>query len=257
MKMKVYILGKMRGVYRYNFPAFDAMAEKLLRGGFAFINPAELDRQSGFDVASLPATHDWSRIDNLGDNHKMTLDAIVSRDLDALKECNAYVALDGWEESSGARAEKGVLDWKKAVRLDPETLEPYIPNVPPPGINSNVPPPGTNPKDLYGMKKPPLRLIPPVAMLYLSRAMALGAKKYGEWNWRKDKVRTTVYIEAAMRHLSALSDGEDFDRESGLPHEAHAMACMAILLDARAVNMEVDDRNKGGAVGDLIVKLTE
>ena len=32
----------------------------------------------------------------------------------------------------------------------------------------------TNPKDLLGLKKPPLRLVPPAALIYLSRVMGLG-----------------------------------------------------------------------------------
>ncbi|MEY9242511.1 hypothetical protein ABIF27_003166 [Bradyrhizobium elkanii] len=40
-------------------------------------------------------------------------------------------------------------------------------------------------------------------------AMKNGAKKYGPYNWRSNKVRMTIYIEAAQRHLAALLDGED------------------------------------------------
>jgi len=115
----------------------------------------------------------------------------------------------------------------------------------------------TNPKDLLGLKKPPLRLIPPAAMLYESRVMGFGAQRYGPYNWRENKVRLTVYIEAAMRHLLAKLDGEDLDSESKMPHEAHARACMGIILDALATGNLIDDRPKPGAAATLIAKLTE
>jgi len=279
----VYVLGPMRGKYKYNFPAFDAMAEKLWERGFGVVNPAQLDRESGFDVESLPDNHDWSRIDNLGENCKMTLDSIVNRDLDALKQCNAYVALDGWEKSSGARAEKAVLDWKQAVRLDPDTLEPYtrLGDAPSwwagpqptavsgcagpvqihPSFLVSDPmgrPVGTNPKDLCGQKKPPMTLIPTASLIYLARVMELGAKKYTPFNWRNPAtpVRMTVYLAAAWRHLLQILDGENNDPESNNPHAAHAMACFAILLDAQACGTLVDDRPLPGAASKVIAELT-
>lgn len=103
---------------------------------------------------------------------------------------------------------------------------------------------GINPKDACGAKKAPLTLVPFVAIVKCSLVMALGALKYGKMNWRKNKVKETVYIEAAMRHMYAAMDGEDVDSESGQSHYAHAMACMAILLDAKATGNLVDDREK-------------
>lgn len=115
---------------------------------------------------------------------------------------------------------------------------------------------GVNPKDLLGLKKPPLRLVPPAALLYMSRVMALGAEKYGPYNWRTKKIRRTVYLEAAMRHIVQALDGEDTDPESGMPHEAHAATCMGILLDALATGTLVDDRPTPGAAAELIRELT-
>ncbi len=261
--LTVYILGPMRNKPKYNFPAFDAAAEKAWNAGHGVINPAQLDRESGFDVDSLPADHDWSRIDNLGENHKMTLDSIVNRDLDALKKCNAYIALPGWEKSKGATAEKAVLDWKCAKRLDPETLEPISPNIElgptgPVGGPGAVGVVGTNPKDLCGMKKPPMTLIPTSSLFYLSRVMELGAKKYTPFNWRNPKtpVKLTVYLAAAWRHLLQILDGENNDPESNNPHAAHAMACFAIILDAQACGTLVDDRPLPGAASKVIAELT-
>lgn len=114
----------------------------------------------------------------------------------------------------------------------------------------------TNPKDLEGLKKPPLRLVPPALVLWVSKAFEEGAGKYGPFNWRAKKVRRSIYIEAAMRHLLALQDGEDIDPESNLPHECKAAACLAILLDARETGNLVDDRPLPGPAADIIRRLT-
>jgi Domain of unknown function (DUF5664) len=115
----------------------------------------------------------------------------------------------------------------------------------------------TNPKDALGLKKAPLRLVPPALKIFVAAVMALGAKKYGgEWNWRTKKTRHSVYLEAAMRHLEDAMDGIDADPESGLPHEAHVAACMGIILDAKEVGSLIDDRPKGGYVSRLLEKFT-
>jgi hypothetical protein len=115
----------------------------------------------------------------------------------------------------------------------------------------------TNPKDILGMKKPPLRLVPPALIIYTSFAMAVGARKYGAFNWRNKKVRRTVYLEAAMRHLQQALDGEDADHETGKPHEASVAACMAIILDAMSCDCMIDDRPPKGPAGKLIAEFTE
>lgn len=116
---------------------------------------------------------------------------------------------------------------------------------------------GMNPKDLLGMKKAPLALVPPALLLYVSMVMRLGAAKYGPYNWRQNKVRYTIYIEAAMRHLLSALDGEDIDPESGMPHIAHAAACCGIVLDAKATGNLVDDRPTPGAAAALIKQFTQ
>jgi hypothetical protein len=116
---------------------------------------------------------------------------------------------------------------------------------------------GANPKDMRAVAKLPLRLIPPPALAFLARVMALGARKYGPFNWRRTEVKLTVYLEAALLHILAKADGEDDDPESGLPHEAHAMACMAILLDAIAAGRLTDDRSAPGVFGQLVQTFTD
>jgi hypothetical protein len=115
----------------------------------------------------------------------------------------------------------------------------------------------TNPKDRLGSLKPQLSLVPAAATIYEAKVFALGARKYGAYNWRTKKVRHTIYLEAALRHILSALDGEDVDPESGCPHEAHARACMGIILDAKATGNLIDDRPTKGAAGRLIAELTE
>jgi hypothetical protein len=115
----------------------------------------------------------------------------------------------------------------------------------------------TNPKDLLGAKKPALHLVPSALMVYVAEVQKLGVEKYGRYNWRTKKVRRSIYHDAAMRHLLAALDGEDFDPESGLPHEAHAAACLGILLDAMATGNLIDDRPTKGSAAALLGTFTE
>ncbi len=115
---------------------------------------------------------------------------------------------------------------------------------------------GENPKDRIGVRKPPLHLVPPTAEILESAVMALGAKKYGAFNWRTTNVRASVYIAAARRHLVQWFDGQDDDSESGVSHLAHARACLGILLDAMATGHLVDDRPTPGVSATLIEQFT-
>ncbi len=87
--------------------------------------------------------------------------------------------------------------------------------------------------------------------------MGHGARKYGEFNWRTSKVRSTVYIAAAKRHLAQWLDGKDDDPESGVSHLAHARACLGVLLDAIATGNVIDDRPAAGPAAELIQKHTK
>lgn len=101
----------------------------------------------------------------------------------------------------------------------------------------------SNPKDLIGSDKVPLHLWPETASVLGSLALLDGALKYGRGNFRAVGVRASIYYDAARRHLAKLFAGEDLDKDSGLPHEAHILACMAIIIDARAVGKLTDDRD--------------
>lgn len=104
----------------------------------------------------------------------------------------------------------------------------------------------TNPKDAIGSGKVPFHLWPETATMAGAMALLEGASKYGRANWREAGVRASIYYDAARRHLMRWFEGEDFDSDSGLPHLGHALACMAILVDAEKAGKLVDDRNYSG-----------
>lgn len=112
--------------------------------------------------------------------------------------------------------------------------------------------PDTNPKTAVGLTKPSLRAIPPAALLHLGRAMSNGEGKYGLFNWREHAVSSSVYYDAAMRHLLAWWDGENEAADSGVHHLAHVMACCAIVLDAHASGKLNDNRGLPGAFPELV-----
>src|SRR5882724_10171891 len=100
----------------------------------------------------------------------------------------------------------------------------------------------TNPKDLEGNKKPPLSLVPPSVIIHLAEAFKEGAKKYGAYNWRTNKVQAMIYLDASMRHIQAKLDGEDIDPESGKDHLAGALASLAVYIDAQETGNLIDNR---------------
>lgn len=113
----------------------------------------------------------------------------------------------------------------------------------------------TNPKRAFGVKKPSAQFIPPVAIVEESVVMALGAAKYGAFNWQDDPVDATTYYSAAIRHLLQWFSGEDRDAESGASHLAHVRACMAILLDAQASGCLIDDRPQCASASEAVERL--
>lgn len=115
----------------------------------------------------------------------------------------------------------------------------------------------SNPKDLIGVTKLPLHLIPDTALAQLALALHEGSTKYGPYNWRSIGVATTVYVAAARRHLAAWFNGEETDPDSGTHHLGHAMACLAIILDSQAIGNLKDDRPPAAPVGPLQRKLSE
>lgn len=100
----------------------------------------------------------------------------------------------------------------------------------------------TNPKDLIGSTKLPLNLVPATLQVYAAMAFTEGATKYGAFNWRVAGVRASIYKAAHDRHMEKYWNGEDADPVTGVPHLASAIACLAIIADAKLAGKLTDDR---------------
>lgn len=117
--------------------------------------------------------------------------------------------------------------------------------------------PDNNPKTRFGMTKPNIFLVPAASVIYQALAMDNGAKKYGPYNWRDNKVSASIYIAAAYRHMMSWVDGEEVADDSGIPHIAHAIACLGIIADAIETGNLIDDRPTKGRAADVIAKWTK
>lgn len=78
---RIYISGPMTGIPAYNFPAFNAEADRLRALGFEVVNPADI---------------------NSADTH---YNQCLRNDLKALMDCDTIAMLDGWMDSNGAHLE--------------------------------------------------------------------------------------------------------------------------------------------------------
>ena len=121
-------------------------------------------------------------------------------------------------------------------------------------IDKNLKP--SNPKDIIGSVKMPLHLWPETATLMGCLALLDGALKYGRSNFRAVGVKASIYVDACKRHVNRWFEGEELDPDSGVPHLSHALACLAIIIDARAAGKLNDDRMMKGGYMKLVEELT-
>jgi hypothetical protein len=78
-----------------------------------------------------------------------------------------------------------------------------------------------------------LSCVPMTVVLEIATAMREGAQKYGRHNWREAGVRSSVYFDAAIRHLFAWWEGEEIDPDSGISHLTKAIASLVVLRDGQ------------------------
>lgn len=81
-KKRIYICGPMTGLHDFNYPAFNAEAERLRALGYHVENPAENEHPEG-----------------------QTWEGYMRAALRQMLTCDLVVMLDGWGMSRGARIE--------------------------------------------------------------------------------------------------------------------------------------------------------
>ena len=112
----VYIAGPMRGYAAFNFPAFDEAEARFRENGWNVVNPAEMDRENGFDETRDTIPED-------PEERVALMREFMERDLMAiLQRCTAIAMLPGWEKSSGAQVELALARFLGLDVLDAETV---------------------------------------------------------------------------------------------------------------------------------------
>ena len=103
-----YVCGPMRGIYAFNFPAFDAATARLRAAGHRVFNPAERDRAGGFDPVSLGLKGTDKELKERG----FDVREAAAYDLEFIcREATHLYLLRGWQNSVGAAAEIAVAKW--------------------------------------------------------------------------------------------------------------------------------------------------
>lgn len=91
--------------------------------------------------------------------------------------------------------------------------------------------------------KPDLSLIPQVLLVEIAKAFMVGEKKYGRYNYTKGH-NSSQLIAAALRHLTAYNDGQDYDPTDGQHHLGSVGACIGMLLRQEELGTLKDNRFK-------------
>lgn len=218
MSKRVYIAGPMRGRPHWNWPAFDAMAERLRALGFDVVNPADLDRERGIKAPEDGAPPPQE-----------VFDAAMARDLTELEGCDAIYLMEGWQESEGTKIER-----RRAMNLGLELLREV--DIERMGRKAQERDAtivvSHNQKDFEATLNrkagefTPTRttatgahrdtrtgkgrydLLPPEALHAWARRLEDGASKYGDRNWEKG-MNLSWFLDSGMRHLTQLLAGDE------------------------------------------------
>lgn len=235
--MKIYIAGPMRGLPEFNFPAFDAATRVLAAQGHETFNPADRDRDSGFDVTGMTGH------ENLADAGFSLRDALHADTQYISLHADAVALLPGWEKSSGVAAEVALA---RALGLPVAEYGQFTAYGPAKVIESPVKPSGeirttSATGGEKGTKPERYDLIPIGALAQIAQLYGRGAEKYAAHNWRKGYEWSKSYA-ALQRHATQFWNGEDHDPEMELPHMAsvafHALALLTFMEEQR----DFDDR---------------
>jgi hypothetical protein len=110
--VRVYIAGPMRGIDRWNFPAFDAAEKRWKEAGHEVASPASIDRALGLDENGplSQVNGDFAR-------------RAMAMDIQILYHSDAIALLPGWERSSGATVELSLSQYLGLETFNAETME--------------------------------------------------------------------------------------------------------------------------------------
>lgn len=87
-------------------------------------------------------------------------------------------------------------------------------------------------------------LLEPYAVEQLAKVFTAGARKYADNNWLEHPMAWSRIIASLYRHLNTFQQGEDYDKETGLPHAAHVAWNAMALVSYFKHCPEKDDRFK-------------
>jgi len=96
-----YLAGPMRGYDEFNFPAFRRIAERLRVRGYTIASPAEKDSDDGYDWTGTKGTDEELAAADFDISQVLKADIGII----AAPDCVGVIAMSGWENSAGARAE--------------------------------------------------------------------------------------------------------------------------------------------------------
>ncbi len=112
-----------------------------------------------------------------------------------------------------------------------------------------------NPKNVAARSRIKPSLLPAAGIIHGAHAAMDGARKYGPYNWRKEKIALMEYVSACQRHLMDFQDGENDAPDSQCHHLGHVIATCAIMLDAIENGCVIDDRPPPGNAPAILNRL--
>lgn len=206
--MRLYLAGPMRGYAQFNFPAFAKAAAELRAAGHEVFSPHERDieRHGGVNIGANNTTGSEAQATK---EHGFSLQDALSDDTQfIIHKAEGIALLPGWTRSSGARAEKALIDafgnretiymWD-AERVDPPKRR-DIPPMPRPSTQ------GVLPSDAKERKMIPIASgffdYFPDAIIEASKVSYEGNKQHNPGqplHWAKEK--STDHSDTMMRHF--------------------------------------------------------
>ncbi len=103
----------------------------------------------------------------------------------------------------------------------------------------------SNPKDMIGIKRFAMSVLPWNVLGWVAIALLEGAFKYRRHNYREIGVRASIYHDAALRHIMKWWEGEDYDPDitfAKVHHVDKAISSLIVVSDSIKRGNWTDDR---------------